>query len=123
MIFSPCVYSINNKIEVVNITGLELTKSEDEDIVNECKKWKISKEDVEKIFKNSKEYEYYPYDVFYQTPCNINGEAKINNKMWSFYINGGGITTLENNKESIYLGCSSKECESFFIFPLDGMNP
>ncbi|MDE9466628.1 hypothetical protein [Xenorhabdus bovienii] len=77
IIFSLYVYS-NNKIKIINLTGLELTESNDKDIINECKKWNLNKENVAKIFKISKEYKDYPYSIFYQTPCNINGKVKIN---------------------------------------------
>ncbi|CDM89629.1 hypothetical protein [Xenorhabdus bovienii] len=68
IIFSPYVYS-KNKTEIIDLTGLELTESNDKDIINECKKWNLSKENVDKIFKISKEYKDYPYSIFYQTPC------------------------------------------------------
>ncbi|WP_434474025.1 hypothetical protein [Xenorhabdus bovienii] len=122
IIFSPYVYS-KNKTEIIDLTGLELTESNDKDIINECKKWNLSKENVDKIFKISKEYKNYPYSIFYQTPCNINGKAQINNEAWNFYINGGGMITFENKNKIIFLGCESKKCEPFFILPFDGMNP
>lgn len=123
MMFSTYIYSKNSKIEIIHLTGLELMESKDEDITNQCEKWILSKKDVESIFKASKEYKYSPYRIFYQTPCNINGKAKINNEIWDFYINGGGMITFKNNNKEIFLGCESKKCESFFILPFDGMNP
>ncbi|PHM40112.1 hypothetical protein Xmau_02299 [Xenorhabdus mauleonii] len=122
MIFSPYVYS-KNKIEIISLTGLVITKSNDKDIIDICKKWNLSKEDVNNIFNISREYDYSPYSSFYQTPCDINGKVKINNEIWDFYINGGGVITLKSNNIEKFLGCESKKCETFFILPFDGMNP
>ncbi|REF27436.1 hypothetical protein BDD26_2216 [Xenorhabdus cabanillasii] len=122
MIFSPYIYS-KNKIEIISLTGLVITKNNDKDIIDICKKWNLSKEDINNIFDISREYDYSPYESFYQTPCDINGKVKINNEIWNFYINGGGMITFKKNNREKFLGCESKKCEAFFILPFDGMNP
>ncbi|MCP9270129.1 hypothetical protein M5U04_19115 [Xenorhabdus sp. XENO-1] len=110
-------------METINVTGLEITKNNDRSIIDVCKKWKLSKDDINNIFNLSKEYDYSPYNIFYQTPCDIVGKAKVGNEIWKFYINGGGMITLINKDKEIFLGCEEKKCEPFFIFPFDGMNP
>ncbi|WP_139838851.1 hypothetical protein [Xenorhabdus vietnamensis] len=105
------------------MSGLKLTESNDKIIIDECKKWNLNKQNIDKIFKISSAYEYTPYHAFSQTPCDIIGKAKLNGKVWDFYINGGGMITLTNNTETIYRGCDSIECEPFFILSYDGINP
>ncbi|MDC9597767.1 hypothetical protein [Xenorhabdus anantnagensis] len=122
IIFSPYTYS-KNKVEIINVTGLEITNSNDKDIINVCKKWKLSKNDINNILSISKEYDSSPYILFYQTPCDIVGKAKIGNEIWEYYINGGGMITLVKDNKEIFFGCEAKQCAPFFILPFDGMNP
>ncbi|MDX7989281.1 hypothetical protein FE392_18565 [Xenorhabdus sp. 12] len=122
MIFSHFSYSINEKIELIEVLGLKLSQSNGMGTIEACKKWDLSTGDIYNIFKISNKYEYNPHREFDYAPCNMEGRVSFNGKIWDFYINGGGITTLENNNDTIYLGCNSKKCDHFFIFPFDDTN-
>ncbi|PHM68601.1 hypothetical protein [Xenorhabdus sp. KJ12.1] len=125
----PYSHANQNQIEVINNPVLKIsenysrTSPSDNLLIEECKKWNLNKKVIDKIFKISEQYEHSPYREFYQTPCDIVGRAKLNNEIWDFHINGGGITTFTNDNKIIYLGCNTKECEPFFIIPYDGMVP
>ncbi len=123
MIFSHFSHSISEKIESINLLGLKLSQSNGVGTIEACKKWNLNTDDIYKIFKISNKYEYNPHREFDYAPCDMEGKVSLNGEIWNFYINGGGITTLEKKNNTIYLGCNSKECDPFFIFPFDDTNP
>ncbi|MCC8368083.1 hypothetical protein J8V57_17760 [Xenorhabdus sp. PB61.4] len=129
LVLTPYAHANHNQFEVINNPVLNLsenysrTSPSDNLLIEECKRWNLNKKVIDKIFKISEQYEHSPYREFNQTPCDIVGRAKLNNEIWDFHINGGGITTFTNDDKIIYLGCNTKECEPFFIIPYDGMDP
>ncbi|WP_233420659.1 hypothetical protein [Xenorhabdus nematophila] len=109
--FNFHAYLNPNKIDVIHLQGLTLSKSNDDGMIATYKNWNLNKEDIYDIFKISYEYEHHPYNRFYQTPCNIEGKTQLQGEIWHFSINGGGIITFINDGKTIYLGC-----ERFFFY-------
>ncbi|MBD2790710.1 hypothetical protein [Xenorhabdus szentirmaii] len=124
IIFPTLSFANNHKIEITQIIGLRLSDSNDRYIMEECKRWKLTEEEIDNIFKMSNEYEYNPYHSFMQSPCDIKGKAKLHHEIWDFSITGGGIITLTRQNKEIYLGCDILVCEPFFILPtFNAMEP
>lgn len=108
-------------IEVLRVDPVEVTADNDKALVEACKAWSLSKEQVAEFFRLAQEYEISPYASYYQTPCSITGELKSGGEVWSYWINGGATAQWMKGDVTRYWGCSKPECEKLVLLPTDFM--
>lgn len=54
----------------------------------------------------------YLYNVL---PCEFKGALKIGDKKYAYTVNAGSSIKLRTRDTTYYYGCSSKECEKYFL--------
>lgn len=108
-------------IEVLRVDPVEISADNDKALLEACRSWSLSKEQVADFFRLSQEYEISPYASYYQTPCSITGELKSVGEIWKFSINGGATAVWTRGDVTRYWGCSKPECEKLVLLPTDFM--
>jgi hypothetical protein len=129
LIFLVCLQSCNSQSKkssfIVNTLkkeiNIEKAKEESNNNLLLYKKWKLSSTDVEEVFKLSQpisDEEFH--DLYEVTPCKYKCNIIYNKKSYILEINSGSYIILKDNKTVKRLGCKSKKCKDFFIFPPQG---
>lgn len=108
-------------VEVLRVDPVEVMADNDKSLVEACRSWSLSKEQVADFFRLAQEYEISPYASYYQTPCSITGELKGHGETWKFWINGGATAQWIKGDVIRYWGCSKPECEKLVLLPTDFM--
>lgn len=108
-------------LEVLRVDPVEVSADNDKAMIEACRLWSLSKEQVAEFFSLAQEYEISPYASYYQTPCSITGELKSGAEVWSYRINGGATAVWMKGDVTRYWGCSKPECEKLVLLPTDFM--
>lgn len=97
-------------------TGEVLTKKEEN--------WALNKKEIDSILKISKEISENEWHFSYSiTPCNIKiKNYHYNGKNYDLSINGGSYISLFDGKKNILLGCSTQDCNKYFLKSKEKMN-
>lgn len=113
-----CKQNNVNPFEILDVKEVTVLDALDKRELDYCKTWQLSKKEVAQFFALTEEYDYSPYSLFEQMPCNIEGTLLDKGQIWHFSINGGAMVYLQNNKnEERYFGCKAKGCEKFVLLP------
>lgn len=108
-------------IEVLRVDPVEISADNDKSLLEACRSWSLSKEQVAEFFRVAQEYEISPYASYYQTPCSITGELKSGGEVWKYRINGGATAVWMKGDVTRYWGCGKPECEKLVLLPTDFM--
>lgn len=108
-------------IEVLSVDPVEVTAERDKVLIEACRSWSLSKEQVAEFFRLAQKYEISPYASYYQTPCSITGELTSSGEVWKYSINGGATAVWMKGDVTRYWGCSKPECEKLVLLPTDFM--
>lgn len=83
-----------------------------------CVAWKMSDDDVEKIFSLVKPISSEKKGGLYNSlPCYYEAEILYEGKKFTMEINAASFIVLYNENSIVYFGCPSNACNSFFILP------
>ncbi len=100
--------------EVVSIK--KVSNNDGSEFVEKCDSWDLSKKDVVEIIKLSKKIdETEKHHFYYELPCNFEGEIEIEGATYSYEINAGSTFYLETPNGRDLYGCSSEECDQYFL--------
>lgn len=85
-----------------------------------CVNWFLTKEDIKKIFNNSKLISGTEWDLSYAVlPCFYSGEVKLDGKKGTYELNAGSYAILKFRDTAIYLGFSSGSVMKKFLSPVN----
>lgn len=100
-----CSFSPKDNIILVNYHKEVSNFTYGQEFTSQCTEWQLDSANIIEIFTNSKITGFNEIDVRCSTlPCEYTGEVIYYGKLYYFWINAGGYTTLQNKKnESIYL--------------------
>jgi len=83
-----------------------------------CVAWKMSDDDVEKIFSLVKPISSEAKGGLYNSlPCYYEAEVLYEGKNYTMEINAASFIVLYNENSIIYFGCPLEACNTFFILP------
>lgn len=110
-------------IETVNSTTIDdvLSVKDNQYLNQACQDWHLNKQQITQFFMLSEQYNYSPYSLYYQVPCNISGTLRYQNELWQFTINGGSTGNWQREDNIKYFGCRDVECKLLVIIPTDDM--
>ena len=105
----------NQKIVVLSINKI-FDKERYPELNSLCAEWSIKRSDLIDIIKISDFISGHDVQYLYSTlPCEYEGYLKVGLEEFYFNVNAGSYITLMNAKdESIYMGCTNKDCEQYF---------
>jgi hypothetical protein len=92
---------------------LEYTGPDD---TSECKKWKIKKEDLPVIFKNSEPITGTTWDLaFAFTTCVVDGQVKQRGQLFDYSINAASWFSITCRDTGLLFGDYNKRDRKFFL--------
>ena len=109
--------SLHIKSPLVKILIFKDTTSKNvEDIYHKCQKWKLSVEDAYKIFSISNQISSEEKAGLYNwLPCYFKSKILYRGCTYTMEINAASFIVLYNKKSTLYFGCSSSNCENYFV--------
>lgn len=92
----------------------------DPDDTTECKKWKIERENLHTIFKNSEPISGTTWDLtFVFTTCVVTGQIRQNDGIFDYSINAGSWFRVTCRDTSLLFGDFNNNDEVFFLYDAD----
>jgi len=83
-----------------------------------CVAWKMSDDDVKKIFSLVKPISSEAKGGLYNSlPCYYEAEVLYEGISYTMEINAASFIVLHNENSNVYFGCPSEACNTFFILP------
>lgn len=98
LIFWSC--SPKEKIILLNYHKEVLKSANDQQFTDQCADWQLDSAKIIEILTNSEITSFNEIDYRCSTlPCEYTGSVIFKGKLFDFWINAGGYTTLQNKKE------------------------
>jgi len=102
-------------IIILKVNKAVYTGSQADPLAKACSNWELSLKDVKTIFMLSKEVQREElHHRFYHLPCEIKGEALLNDKPISFTLNGASYIKINADK-FFYKACDTEKCKPLFL--------
>ncbi len=109
-----------NKPFIILNSKRGITKQSSATDTLECKGWKIPKNVLPGIIKNSKSINGTELDLTFEVlPCIVDGQLKQNGQVYKFEINAGSWMYIYSSDSTIILGNFKKMDEKYFLVPPD----
>lgn len=94
----------------------DTTLDSDKKVYVKCQKWKLSKKDISYILTLVKPISSEEKAGLYNwLPCYFRSKVLYKGCIYTMEINAASFIVLYNKKATLYFGCSSTACESFFV--------
>lgn len=110
----------NNKIPFQVISAIKETtdKYTGDDDITECKSWNLTEVDIIRVIKNSENIDGTTWDLaFAFTSCELNGQLKQNNEIFSYSINAGSWFRIACRDTVMLFGNFNKRDRKYFLYP------
>ncbi|HMP30118.1 MAG TPA: hypothetical protein PKD85_10985 [Saprospiraceae bacterium] len=108
-----------SKIKTIKVLSYNRSMTGDtvnNEFFNPCKKWSLSENDVATIFQMLEPISRHEFNYqFYVLPCEINGTIELDGQKVPFLINAGSYMKLFGVDTTLIFGCSTNNCNKFFL--------
>ncbi len=103
-------------VKVITFKNKDTVSKYDKEMYRKCQSWELSLNDAYKIFSIVKPVSSEEKGGLYNwLPCYFQTKVLYKECFYTMEINAASFIVLYNKKSTLYFGCSSVECQNFFV--------
>lgn len=110
-------HSTGNTYQILSVVKVTDTTSQFSSKYKEhCVRWKLSNEEIVRIFKKSIKISGEDFHHFYSVlPCSYEGKILINGQNFHFQLNAGSFIAITSQGNTSYLGYIKNDASKYFL--------